>query len=773
MKTLLLNENWTFEDKSTQVKANVSIPHTVKLEPLNVYSNYMGTFNYTRDMSDVVSARNNDRVFVEFQGVMINCKVYYNEQLVCQHFGGYLPFIIDVTDYISDKNVMRVEVVNYDDNNTPPGKETSGLDFLYYGGIYRDVVVHYKPNLYITYPLERVETGGGITILHNKSDEGKNIIDAKINIENKSNAMCSKIVKLAVIDGNTVIAEKSIEFNIMSHSNTDVLMNIDCGNVIEWDVDSPYLYNIRVSIDDYYEDIEYGFRTVSVDSKGLYLNGKAIDIFGVNRHQQYPYIGIASSSEAERREARLLKATGINILRLAHYPQSPAFLSECARIGMLVIDCVPGWQYRGGSVWQERLLQCVSDMVRRDRNTASVIMFEVTPNETHWPTMRGDKYYIKLREEAKSAMPNCIVSGDTEGRRNGKKVGFDVPYSGKDKLTAFRKLYGNNERKFLKREYGDWGFGGNKSTSRVDVSSGDLAMTQQAFNFQWDRNHTYEVENILGDILWEGIDHNRGYYPDEPISKSGILNIFRRPKFSYHWVKSQCEPKTEYTMFPAISECADTKTFIIYSNCASIAIIDNGTEISWKTADNGDYHYFDRDSKTIIPDNYWALGQDHISVSNKNCPLAVFANRHLFDGGDCQNINYPPFTCKDVEFSGGIVEFIGYDKDGKQVASSVEYPYSKAISLEIEVVTRGIELLANDNDWVWLYVKAVDSNGCIDYKYSAEVAVSVAGGSVIYTDKINAEAGVATFMLKANSAEVNITAVSENMSVTHKMNSVK
>lgn len=81
-------------------------------------------------------------------------------------------------------------------------------------------------------------------------------------------------------------------------------------------------------------------------------------------------------------EARLLKSMGINAVRLSHYPQSPAFLDECDRQGLILIEPVPGWQFCTGGVFRKRLLQNIRDMIRRDRNHPSVMVFEVSPNET-------------------------------------------------------------------------------------------------------------------------------------------------------------------------------------------------------------------------------------------------------------------------------------------------------------------------------------------------------------------------------------------------------
>lgn len=757
MKKLNINNNWKFNDSG--VESNVNIPHCVKLERLDVSMTYQGKFSYSRNIDDVIVRNIDDRVFIEFEGVMTNAKVFLNDILVTEHFGGYLPIYADITNFLAKVNILKVEVTNYDDPNTPPGKKTDELDFLYYGGIYRDVNIYIKPNIYITNAVEDYITGGGIKLqCYKKGNDYE--LKASINIANSGKINKDCIAKIEVYDNEMLVSANEQGISVQSQGNRTLTTSIYCKNIIEWEIDNPYQYKIIISVDGYSEDLKYGFRTITVNAEGLLLNGRVVKLFGLNRHDQYPYIGIAASNEAERREVRMLKESGINSLRLAHYPQSSAFLDECDSAGFLVIDCVPGWQFKGGKIWRERLIQCVKEMVRRDRNHASVVMYEVTPNETHWENRRGDNFYKRLKEAAKAELDNCITAGDTVGRRDAESIDFDVPYSGTDKLSKKRKLFANSGKKFLKREYGDWGFGGNNSTSRVAIGDGEYAMTLQAFNFQWDRNHTYANENVIGDLIWEGIDHNRGYYAKKPISKSGIYDVFRRKKFSYYWVKSQSKPIAgDYTIFPSINECVGVKDFLVYSNCRIIALVIDGVEVMRKACDRGETHDFDRSGKIVIEDNYWALGGDHISMSQKNCPLARHAKMCLYQGGDCNELSYPPFTFNNINLNGSKITLIGYDDKNNKVADYNKFAYLPAVKLEILIQDYGIPLQVNNNDFVWLYVTGVDINGQIDYKFNETIRLEIMGGNTIYTTEMNAEAGVASYMLRATSNNISINAM--------------
>lgn len=171
-----------------------------------------------------------------------------------------------------------------------------------------------------------------------------------------------------------------------------------------------------------------------------------------------------------------------------------------------------------------------------------------------------------------------------------EKVGYDLPYTGDDAKSKRRVPFGG-KRPTLTREYGDWAFGGNHSSSRVARGDGEWAMQVQAWNFQWDHNNNERNHHLAGDLVWEGIDHNRGYFPEDPVSKSGVLDIFRLPKFSFYFYQSQREG--EPVLFPAVWSFWDKTKIPVYSNCDEVALLADGTELARRRCDCGPTVPFD------------------------------------------------------------------------------------------------------------------------------------------------------------------------------------
>ena len=299
--------------------------------------------------------------------------------------------MVEIDPFLSfgAENLIEVTLDNRDDKTIPPGKPTDGLDFLYYGGLYRDVALIITPKVYLTDAVQAdLPHAGGLLAETRCADERVAAVFVQATVGNRTAQARSVPVALMLLDekGATVGMERG-EARVPAGGSASFSSVFHIENPRLWSPDHPALYTLACRItnengeEDTYEETT-GIRFAQITEQGFSLNGKPLKLWGVNRHQQYPYIGLAASNEAQRREARLLKSMGINAVRLSHYPQSPAFLDECDRQGLILIEPVPGWQFCTGGVFRKRLLQNIRDMIRRDRNHPSVMVFEVSPNET-------------------------------------------------------------------------------------------------------------------------------------------------------------------------------------------------------------------------------------------------------------------------------------------------------------------------------------------------------------------------------------------------------
>ncbi|QIL41643.1 hypothetical protein G7074_21670 [Pedobacter sp. HDW13] len=170
---LNLNTRWAFfRDEASGAEAvsyndnnwtGVSVPHTMRLEPKHNggNQNYTGIGWYRRYFK-IDKANSGKRITLNFDGVQKNCEIYLNGEKLKVHYGGYLGFIVDISDKVkfNDNNLLAVRVSNVDDPFTPPGKMQDKMDFLYYGGIYRDVSLQISNKIHISDPLEAQQIAG-------------------------------------------------------------------------------------------------------------------------------------------------------------------------------------------------------------------------------------------------------------------------------------------------------------------------------------------------------------------------------------------------------------------------------------------------------------------------------------------------------------------------------------------------------------------------------------------------------------------------------------
>lgn len=160
-------------------------------------------------------------------------------------------------------------------------------------------------------------------------------------------------LKVRLEDKGRVISEGTKDINVKKGNVETSVTLSNLSNIILWDIDNPKLYDVFVTLHDngravHSSKIRIGFRSAEFKLDGFYLNGKRLQLFGLNRHELYPYVGYAMPDRVMRRDAEILKNDyNCNIVRCSHYPQTEAFLDACDELGLLVWDEIPGWGYIG------------------------------------------------------------------------------------------------------------------------------------------------------------------------------------------------------------------------------------------------------------------------------------------------------------------------------------------------------------------------------------------------------------------------------------------
>ena len=162
-------------------------------------------------------------------------------------------------------------------------------------------------------------------------------------------------------------------------------------NVMLWSAETPNLYDVEVIATDGKKscgtaNLTTGFRTVKIEGKLLYVNGKPILIKGVNRHEMNPYGAYVISKEDMLRDIRIMKELNINTVRTCHYPDDPYWYELCDKYGLYVIDEADneahGLGYGEGAIaknplYNKEITNRVERMMRRDRNHPSIIVWSL------------------------------------------------------------------------------------------------------------------------------------------------------------------------------------------------------------------------------------------------------------------------------------------------------------------------------------------------------------------------------------------------------------
>lgn len=598
---LNFNSSWNFYKgtlphlKSLQFKnlkwQKVNLPHGIEILPEEASGgkNYQGVVWYKKDF--LMPTISKEKTFsIYFEAIMGKCKIWINGNIVKEHKGGYLPVIINSVEtylYPNKPNTILVMADNSNDTTYLPGKSQYTLDFCYFGGIYRDAYFIITNKTHITDANVANKKSGGGVFFYTENATNKNAtvsIETHIINENTENKNVKLLSVLKDNKGN-IIAEKKENLFINKGENKTIIQKIDIDNPYLWTLKSPYLYQLHsiiyddkgVVIDAYYNKV--GIRNIELKNKqGLFFNGEAYTekLIGVNRHQDYAYIGNAVPNNLQWRDVKKLKDAGINIIRSAHYPQDPSFMDACDSLGVLVIVATPGWQYWNPEPYFETLIiDDIQQMIRRDRNHASIFAWEPILNETHYPSVFAKRAYETTHQEFDNK--NTIAACDIN---TANYEMYDLIYSHpnekNEKITnkcIFTREFGDN--------VDDWNT--HNSNSRASLAWGEIPQLIQATHYSKPAYPFTSLETLqrtskqhIGGALWHSFDHQRGYHPDP--FYGGILDAFRYPKYSYYMFKSlqnvgDTGDSSAYLYVANEMTPFSPEDITVYTNCDSVRLI--------------------------------------------------------------------------------------------------------------------------------------------------------------------------------------------------------
>jgi len=727
----------------------VTLPHTAFTEPLVVRKPWQGICYYRKTFF-VPSGDSSRNLFLHFEGAMQEALVWINGRQAGYHAGGYTPFEIRLDGRVryGDTNEVLVRLDNRDNPLIPPGKPQDRLDFCYYSGLYRDVYLVRTGKVYIPDAVAAgIPAAGGVFVTFPEVTGDRAVIRIKTTVMNDLTGKASfSVVQILYDKDGKVKGRITKKVDVAGRDTLVAEQDMIIGDPHLWDTEDPYLYRLETRLEENGKVLDnintrLGIRRFAFTrDKGFLLNGRPVRLTGTNRHQEYPYIGNALSGNAHYRDMVKIKNGGFNIVRLGHYPQDPAVLDACDELGLLAIEPIPGWQYFNGNiVFVDRTFRDIRDMIRRDRNHPSLVLWETVLNESYLPPRWKKEAYTIAHEEYPG--DQCYTSGDMYG-----SYVWDVLYN--DWHEDFTRPNDSHKPGFI-REYGDYEFGGDHSTSRQRRGAGEQKLLLSAWNFQWSFNRYnayYPWTN--GNAAWEMFDHNRGCCPT--ISASGASDIFRIPKFTWHFYRSQLDPGqklAEGVMKPEVfiagywTAGEPVRKVIVYGNVEETELQVNGRTVARQRPDAGPdtpYFYPDKGEKP------WEGG-------------------HPFDGGNCRHLKHPPFTFSGIQWEKGAITAVGYIR-GKEVARYTVSTPGPPAQLEIVPDFSGRRPERGRKDILFVYVRLVDRKGtlCVEDNQTT-VTLAATGAEILSPAEIRTEAGIATFLIAMGENEnIRLKALADN-----------
>ena len=706
-----------FDDRSWQV---VSLPNGIEYLPTESSGciNYQGEVWYRKHFTPAETLKGK-KLFLHFEAIMGKSKIYVNGRLLAEHYGGYLPVSVDMTQVVKwgEDNVIAVWADNRDDATYAPGKPQDVLDYTYFGGIYRDCWLIAHNQVFITDPnYENQKAGGGLLVAFDRVSDTSADILLQTHVRNDGVRSFSGRVVYTLVDSvGREVATTQSKLSVGRGTAVTCRGKMKVKQPQLWTPAAPYLYKLKVLIHDadgrvvdgYYRRV--GIRSIEFKGKdGFWLNGKPYGkpLIGANRHQDYAVVGNAVANSIHWRDAKKLKDLGLEVIRNAHCPQDPAFMDACDELGLFVIVNTPGWQFwNEAPIFAERVYSDIRQMVRRDRNHPCVWLWEPILNETWYPA----DFAGRAKEIVEEEFPYGSSYSGCDTRARGAQyfpVQFNHPMEVSKRrpdITYFTREWGDN--------VDDWN--SHNSPSRVARNWGEQPMLIQAAHYA-SPYYDYTCYDGLykespwhvGGCLWHSFDHQRGYHPDP--FYGGLADVFRQPKYAYYMFMAQRSPEAVHPLAdsgPMVYIAHEMTPFssrdvTVYSNCEEVRL----------TVNKGGKVYTYRKDK------------DRVGMPS---PIITFTD--AFDFMEDKKLSGKKRTDEVFLLAEGLM-------DGKVVAAHKVCPARRPAQIRLRVDHEGMKLRADGSDFVTVVAEVTDKNGNVKHLNNYFIQFSVEGEGRILGD---------------------------------------
>lgn len=729
-------EALNFDDRQWEV---VCAPHTAMLVPNEASGcrNYQGVVWYRKHFT-VPADMKGKNVTVYFEAIMGKQNIYVNGKLVKENKGGYLPIIVNLSEAdvkAGDDCLIAVMADNSDDKTYPPGKKQTALDFAYHGGMYRDVWLIGKSPIAITDPNEMNQVAGGGIFLHydNISEKSAEVFinvnvkrDSPLTLPVREGAITAEVVaKIKTAEGKLLKTLKQ-KISLKPGENKTAFLSTTLKNPHLWSPEDPYLYPIEITVTSGGKSdggiIKSGIRKAEFRGKdGFWLNGKPYgQLIGGNRHQDFALVGNAMPNSQQWRDAKRLKDAGMNIIRAAHYPQDPSFMDALDELGIFIIVPTPGWQYwNKDEYWAELVHENTRQIIRRDRNHPSVLMWEPILNETRYP----EDFALKALQITREEFPypgRPVAAADMNSA--GVKDNYDVLYGWPDDVTGPVTTGSQQptitfkpqteplpDKCIFTREFGemvdDWY--AHNCLNRAARGWGEKPMLTAALSLA----DTYGTmrhgqRQFIGGCQWHPFDHQRGYHPDPYFG--GIYDAFRQKKYAFEMFKSQipADKSLSSNNAPSVFIAHEMTPFsdqdvVVFSNCDSVRL-----------------SFLEGDRQMTLP----------VVHDPNGLPSAPVVFPHFWDFWEAREYSYKKRDWQHVSLlAEGII-------DGKVVVTEKKMPSRRSTKIRLYADEMAKQLVADGSDFIVVVAEITDDNGNVRRLAKDQIVFSIEGEGRIIGD---------------------------------------
>jgi beta-galactosidase len=537
----------------------ISGPFDPQLNPHTGALPFFGTGWYRNTFTIPERARN--RYFlIEFDGAMSNAHVWLNGEKLGERPYGYSSFAFELNPHLHfgrQENVLAVRLTPQDHSSRwYPG-----------AGIYRNVW------LTVTGPVHVAHWGTYVTTPEVSDDQAT--VAVRTELRNRSNRNVTVMLRSSIRDAaGKAVATQQTGVTIAADAAATPRGQLALNRPERWDIAQPYLYTLVSEVFEGNRVVDryltpFGIRTIAFDrANGFLLNGRRLKLQGVCSHHDLGALGAAVNRRATERQLQILKEAGVNAIRTSHNPPSPELLEFCDRLGLVVMDeafdmwripKVPNGYSQYFEDWSER---DVRDMVRRDRNHPSIIMWsignEVPEQGRHDGWKEARRLVDFFHEEDPTRPTTSAFNRPVEAIANKLADQVDIP--------------GINYRPWIyemvQQEHPGWIIVGSETASCVssrgvyhlpiekyqkhaslELTSYDIIAPPWAYCPDVECTYQDRLPNVLGEFVWTGFDYLGEPTPffdtpsamDWPARSSyfGMVDLAGFPKDRYYLYQSR------------------------------------------------------------------------------------------------------------------------------------------------------------------------------------------------------------------------------------------